>query len=316
MQKNKEAIVLLNMGGARSKKELEVFLTNMFNDQYFSTNKNSIVRKISAYYMVNKQIDSKWENYQQIANYPNVYDLAQKLVDKCNKKIEGFKTYYVMRYTEPYSKDILKQIKDDGIDTIILCPLFAHYSFPTRWSCIEDFIIMDLGPIKTGIVGPYYTYESINNIIVKDIVKSVQNTSDYNLIFSAYAIPFNDIDKYTDGGEPYEKQLIEHVEILKNILQTKGINFKSINLAYQSKTENTQWLEPSLESILENYKEQNVLLYPISFIIDNYETLFELDIKYREIANNLGIKDYKVCKCINDNDDFVEFIKNYLNEME
>ena len=33
MQENKKALVLLNMGGARNKDELKMFLTNMFNDR-------------------------------------------------------------------------------------------------------------------------------------------------------------------------------------------------------------------------------------------------------------------------------------------
>ena len=106
----------------------------------------------------------------------------------------------------------------------------------------------------------------------------------------------------------------EHVKILSEKLSQKGIIFKSINLAYQSKVGPLKWLEPSLENMLKSFKNENVIIYPIAFIVDNSETDFELDIEYREISHEIGINNYKVCKCVNDNDTFIEVIKNIIKE--
>ena len=106
--------------------------------------------------------------------------------------------------------------------------------------------------------------------------------------------------------------MIEHVKILSEKLKEKNINFKSINLAYQSKVGPMKWLEPSLEDMLKNFKEQKVIIYPIAFIVDNSETDFELSIEYKHIADEMGIKEYKVCRCVNDSDTFVEAIKDII----
>ena len=106
----------------------------------------------------------------------------------------------------------------------------------------------------------------------------------------------------------------EHVEILSKMLNEKDLNFKSINLAYQSKVGPMKWLEPSLEDMLKNFKNQKVLIYPMAFIIDNSETDFELDIEYRHISKDLGILDYKVCKCVNYNDNFIDAIKDIIDK--
>jgi ferrochelatase len=47
--------------------------------------------------------------------------------------------------------------------------------------------------------------------------------------------------------------------------------------------------------------------------VDNSETDFELDIEYREVADKIGILEYKVCKCVNDGDDFIEAIKDIIS---
>ena len=80
MQKNKKALVLLNMGGARNKAELKMFLTNMFNDKNIITVKNSIIRKMIAFFITTSRLDSAWKNYEEIGNESPINKLTEKLV--------------------------------------------------------------------------------------------------------------------------------------------------------------------------------------------------------------------------------------------
>lgn len=310
MQENKKALVLLNMGGARNKAELKMFLTNMFNDKNILTIKNPLIRKMIAYFIVTKRLDSAWENYEHIGNASPINPLTEKLVEKCNEKIEEFKTYQVMRYTPPFAQDVIKQMLDDGINEIVLLPLYPQYSTTTTKSSVEDFI--DYLPYTFGknirYIETFYKNDKFNECIINEIISNVENASEYNLIFSAHGLP----QKIVDAGDPYEIQMNEHVKILSEKLKEKNINFKSINLAYQSKVGPLKWLDPSLEDMLKNFKEQKVIIYPIAFIVDNSETDFELDIEYREIAHEMGISEYKVCRCVNDSDAFVEAIKDII----
>lgn len=310
MQENKKALVLLNMGGARNKAELKMFLTNMFNDKNILTIKNPLIRKMIAYFIVTKRLDSAWENYEHIGNASPINPLTEKLVEKCNEKIEEFKTYQVMRYTPPFAQDVIKQMLDDGINEIVLLPLYPQYSTTTTKSSVEDFI--DYLPYTFGknirYIETFYKNDKFNECIINEIISNVENASEYNLIFSAHGLP----QKIVDAGDPYEIQMNEHVKILSEKLKEKNINFKSINLAYQSKVGPLKWLDPSLEDMLKNFKEQKVIIYPIAFIVDNSETDFELDIEYREIAHEMGINEYKVCRCVNDSDAFVEAIKDII----
>ncbi|MDD2887479.1 MAG: ferrochelatase [Aliarcobacter sp.] len=310
MQENKKALVLLNMGGARNKAELKMFLTNMFNDKNIITVKNPIIRKMIAFFITTSRLDSAWKNYEHIGNASPINPLTEKLVNKCNEKIEDFKTYQVMRYTPPFAEDVIKEILNDGINEIVMLPLYPQYSTTTTKSSVEDFI--DYLPYSFGknirYIETFYKNDKFNECIVNEILNNTENPDEYNLIFSAHGLP----QKIVDAGDPYEQQMIEHVKILSEKLELKGKNFKSINLAYQSKVGPLKWLEPSLEDMIKNFKDEKVIIYPIAFIVDNSETDFELDIEYREIAHNLGIKEYKVCKCVNDSDEFIEAIKDII----
>ncbi|MBU3016068.1 ferrochelatase [Poseidonibacter lekithochrous] len=307
MQKTNKAIVLLNMGGARSKDELKMFLTNMFNDENILT-VNPILRKLIAFFIVNSRLNSAWKNYEEIGNESPINKLTEQLVSKVNNKIDEYKTYQVMRYTPPFSKDVIKQMKEDGIEEVILLPLYPQYSTTTTKSSLEDFQRYSKNAFKTRIIEPFYKNELFNNCIINEIVKNVENPSEYNLLFSAHGLPQNIVD----AGDPYEKQMIEHVDILSNILRQRGIEFNSISLAYQSKVGPLKWLEPSLDDALLDFKDDNVLIYPLAFIVDNSETDFELTIEYKEIAEEIGVNEYKVCKCVNASDEFIEAIKDII----
>ena len=310
MQKNKKALVLLNMGGARNKNELKMFLTNMFNDRNIITVKNPLIRKMIAFFITTTRLDNAWKNYEEIGNASPINPLTEKLVEKCNERIEDFTTYQVMRYTPPFANDVIKQIIKDEITEIVMLPLYPQFSTTTTKSSIEDFI--DHLPYTFGknvrYIETFYKNDRFNECIVNEIISKTLDAKEYNLIFSAHGLP----QKIVDAGDPYEEQMIEHVKILSKKLEEKNINFKSVNLAYQSKVGPMKWLEPSLDEMLKNFKEQNVVIYPIAFIVDNSETDFELDIEYREIAHEIGIKDYLVCKCVNDSDEFIEVIKDVI----
>lgn len=310
MQDRKKALVLLNMGGARNKDELKMFLTNMFNDKNILTINSNILRKFIAFIITTKRLNDAWSNYELIGNSSPINPLTVNLVEKCNEKLTEYKTYQVMRYTPPFAKDVIEEILNDKMEEIVLLPLYPQYSTTTTKSSVEDFI--DFLPYSFGknirYIETFYKNSIFNSCIVNEIEKNIKENSDFNLIFSAHGLP----QKIVDNGDPYEKQMKEHVGILSEMLENKGLKFKSINLAYQSKVGPLKWLEPSLEDMLKNFKDEKVLIYPLSFIIDNSETDFELDIEYRHISEEFGIKEYKVCKCVNDSDNFVEAIRDII----
>jgi ferrochelatase len=307
MEKTNKAIVLLNMGGARNKDELKMFLTNMFNDKNILT-VNALYRKIIAFFIVSSRLDSAWENYKEIGNESPINKLTEELVKNVNEKIPKYKTYQVMRYTPPFAPEVIAQMKEDGIEEVVLLPLYPQYSTTTTKSSLEDFQEHAKNAFKTRIIEPFYKNEMFNACIINEIISKAKNHKDVNLLFSAHGLP----QEIVDAGDPYEKQMMEHVEILTKILKKKGVEFKSISLAYQSKVGPLEWLKPSLDDALLDYKDDNVLIYPLAFIVDNSETDFELSIEYKEIADEIGVNEYKICKCVNASDAFVEAIKNMI----
>ena len=306
---NKKALVLLNMGGARSKEELKTFLINMFNDKNILTMKNDKFRSIIASFIVKSRLDEAWENYKLLGGQSPLHNLTNELVDSLKEQLSD--EYFIttaMRYTKPRAIEAIEQIKKQNIKDIILLPLYPQYSTTTTKSSIEEFIENIDGDFNITTIEPFYKNETYNDTICEEIKKVKGDEDDYFLIFSAHGLPQKIIKK----GDPYQQQIEEHIAILKKKLKEKDITFQGIHLAYQSKVGPMRWLEPSLDYMLSFFKNKKVIIYPIAFIIDNSETVFELDIEYRELAQKIGVDSYKVCRCVNNHPNFIKAIKDII----
>jgi len=301
----KKALVLINMGAARSKDELEVFLRNMFNDENILTIKNSTFRSMIASFIVMTRLNKAWENYEEIGGSSPLHQLTDELIEALQEQLPEYYVTAAMRYTSPFSQTAIARIKEQGIKDVVLFPMYPHYSTTTTKSSVEDFIQKAEDTFNIEVIEPYYDNFSFNKGICDDIIKALGKYNDFHLIFSAHGLP----QKVVDKGDPYQEQIEKHVELLKDKLTYYAVNIKSINLAYQSKVGPMKWLTPSLDDMLKHFKGEKVLIYPIAFTIDNSETVFELEIEYRELAEKLGIKEYRVAPCLNSNATFVEAIK-------
>ena len=290
-----KAIILLNMGGARSKEELKEFLYNMFKDKRII---DSSIRYLLAPLISNLRYKKVWKNYEKIGG-SRIYTLTQKLCDEM-KKHTTFDVVYAMRYTKPTLKEVIFKY-----DEVVLLPLYPHYSFTTYESSLDELKEINYNG-KITIIKPFFSHKDFNKIIVDKITNSINNPNEWNLIFSAHGLPQKMIKK----GDRYKEDIESHFQILKNLLP----NFKSINLAYQSRFGFTKWLTPYLDEELEKFKNENVLIYPLSFMIDNSETDLELKIEYKHLANKIGIKNYKVVECPNNDEEVAKFLVKIANE--
>jgi len=293
-----KAIVLLNMGGPRNLDEVEVFLRNMFLDKYILP-APLLIRKFLSWYITNKRKEEAKSNYKLLGGKSPIVGYTESLIQKLSKKYD---TYQVMRYTPPFAKEVI--LKLTKYDEIVAIPLYPHYSQTTTKSSVED--LMNEAKkynleSKIRVIEPYFDNEKYNELIIKKIKETLKNddASEFDLIFSAHGLPKKIIDK----GDVYQSHIEKNVEILKEKLK----EFKSVNLAYQSRLGPMEWIRPYLDDKLKVVGKK-VIIYPIAFTIDNSETEFELDIEYRKIAEDLGIEDYRVAKCLNDDDEFVEFL--------
>ena len=306
----KETVVLFNMGGANSIKEVDTFLINMFNDYHILNIKNSFMRSIIAKKIVNKIKPNVIKHYEAIGGKSPINEYTEKLVNKLNK-LDSLKDYkYVMNYSNLSAYNVLKELKHNNVREITLFSMYPQYSEVTVKSSLESIykVMKKLKyKAKINIVDRYYYDDNYNNAVVKLIKESIKykNSEEYILIFSAHSIPKIHIDK----GDPYKYECHCNAEILKDKLYKEGLYFKDIVLSYQSKIGKLEWLSPTTIDMVKKYSGEKLIIYPLAFTIDNSETIYEIDIEYRkEAINKYNIKDFILCPCLNDSTSFAKTI--------
>ena len=78
-------------------------------------------------------------------------------------------------------------------------------------------------------------------------------------------------------------------------------------LSYQSRVGPLKWIGPSTDNVIvENSKiGKHIVLVPIAFVSEHSETLVELDIEYKKLAEENGCKNYTRVPALGTSKDFI-----------
>lgn len=198
------------------------------------------------------------------------------------------RVYVGMRYWHPFIEDTIKQIYDEGIRAVLAISLYPHYSLATAGSALKRFNdAIKPFPIESSSISSWYSYPRYIDALV-DVIKkgmeSFKNGSGLNMdvLFSAHSLPAS----IAESGDPYVSHIMGTIEEVAKRMDIKW------HLSYQSKSGPVRWLGPSTEDKIRELAGKgvrNLLIVPISFVSDHIETLYEIDILYRELACGLGI---------------------------
>lgn len=311
----KTGILLLNMGGPNNIDEVEMFLRNMFADKNILPT-NPLTRKLVGTIIIKKRLSEAKTNYESIGGKSPLAKISMSLASKV-EDIVDVPVALAMRYVPPFASDALQKFHRDGIEEIVLFPMYPQYSTTTTMSSVEDVRhrCRELGYApKISVIAPYANDSRYVEIQVDMIEQKLMEhkSEELDLILSAHGLPLDIIE----GGDPYEEQVEKNVIHIKKELKNRNIIFNNIILAYQSKVGGGAWLEPNLVDVLRAPRNLNVLIFPMAFTVDNSETIFELDIEHREIAQKIGYEKYLVAKCPNDSSKFANLISSLVAEKE
>lgn len=303
------------MGGPGSIFEIESFLKRIFTDPLILNIKSEFGRKMLANFITHQRLDEAKRNYQLIGGKSPIIEHTLKITQRLNElDSERFYTY-AMRYTAPFAYDVLDDIKKQGFESVILFSMYPQFCRSTIYSSIVDaknaLKSLNFQP-QLHIISDYATHPSYIQCAVQKIKESLahDNPQDFLLLLSAHSLPLSRIKQ----GDPYQNECEANLKAIQESLEKENINFKKILLAYQSKVGMMKWLGPSTQETLNKYKKHKLILYPLSFTVDNSETIYELCIQYAHLARDLGIPEYRVCKCFNDDEMFIQAILRIINE--
>ena len=206
-----------------------------------------------------------------------------------------FKVYIGMRYWHPLIEEVVPAISRDGVKKLIALSMYPHYSLATAGSSISRLMeIIEEYPIEVLSISSWHDHplyiEALTDVIKRGLDSftsdsdkmGTEGLKDIQVLFSAHNLP----ESLIKEGDPYVNQVRGTIKEVVKRLHIKW------SLSYQSKSGPVKWLEPSTEETLKRFANlgyKNILLIPISFVSDHIETLYEIDILYKDMATQLGL---------------------------
>ena len=311
----KKAVILFNLGGPDKLENVEPFLFNLFNDPAI-LNLPTFLRYPLAKLIANRRAPTAKKIYQELGGSSPILKLTEEqasaLEFKLNEDDNGskYKCFIVMRCWHPRAENVVKEVIDYGPDEIILMPLYPQYSAATSGSSINEWQNIckkNNFEVKTCTLCCYPTDDNFIQAHKDEIVKKIKNLDNFKLIFSAHGLPEKNIKK----GDPYQWQVEQSVDRI-----VKSLNIKNLDwiLSYQSRVGPLKWIGPSTEDIIvENSKlGKQIVLVPIAFVSEHSETLVELDIEYKELADKNGCKNYIRVPALGKNENYIKAMSNLI----
>ena len=311
----RKAVILFNLGGPDKLENVKPFLFNLFNDPAI-INLPSFFRYPLAKLISSRRTPTAKKIYQELGGSSPILKLTEEqskaLELKLNNddKTSEYKCFIVMRCWHPRAEKVVNNVRDFNPDEIILMPLYPQYSAATSGSSIKewkDICKKNNLNIKTSTICCYPTDENFVLAHKEEIIKKINNLESFKLIFSAHGLPEKNIKK----GDPYQWQVEQSVNKIVESLDIKNLDWI---LSYQSRVGPLKWIGPSTEDIIvENSKlGKHIVLVPIAFVSEHSETLVELDIEYKELADKNGCKNYTRVPALGTNENYIKAMSNLI----
>lgn len=336
----KVAVILQNMGGPISEDAVAPFLYNLFMDEdIIKIPLKGGARRAFVGWFSKKRAAKVATKYAEISpcvngctgrmDCPN--RLAQRGSTCCspiNPETErqrsalqtalnaagGSTQYEVLtcfRYTKPDTADTLDYLEKHAFDELVILPLYPHFSYTTSASGFNEWRRhlqqrTIEGKWKTHYINSYHLdehYIAALNARIDEALATIpaETRDEVQLIFSAHGTPIAE----REAGDPYSVQLRETV---RAVMSARGNDLPYWE-TFQSKVGPAKWLEPNTEEfikVLRGYGIRHLLVVPIAFVQDHIETLHEIGIEFREVAEHVGIETFAVCKALNDHPRFIQ----------
>ena len=292
------AVVLFNLGGPDCPAAIKPFLLNLFRDPAI-LRVPFFIRPLLARIIARARVAPATENYAILGGKSPLLELTQEQaraleVALSSGEIEA-RCFIAMRYWHPFSLEAARALLAWGADEVFLLPLYPHFSTTTTGSSLAAW---REAAAQVGLARPVTTlccwfrdggYVAATAAIVQGSLAEARRTATAPLrvLFSAHGLP----ETIVARGDPYQFQIESTVQA---VVDRMGVPDLDWQVCYQSRATPQKWLDPSTEAAIEAAARDRVavLVVPIAFVSEHSETLVELDVEYRELAEKMDVPGY------------------------
>jgi len=298
-------VLLLNLGGPEKPDDVEPFLYNLFSDRQIIRLGPAFLQKPIAKFIARRRAPQSSANYNKIGGGSPIRRITDQQAHALEKLLSDKGNFMVrscMRYWHPFATEAVRDMINGGVKQIVALPLYPHYSIATTGSSMTDLqkTLLKHPSLSIKEIRSWPDQSSYIQCLAKRITEGISlfDGEDVQVVYSAHSLP----KKFITDGDPYVEETMITIKAVEQITGQKG------QLCFQSRSGPVEWVEPSTPDMLHQLAQKgckNILMVPISFVSDHVETLYEIDMLYRDMAKELGIR-LESTRGLNDDPEFIE----------
>lgn len=293
------AVVLFNLGGPDGPEAVQPFLFNLFNDPAILGVPN-LIRPWLAKLISSRRAPEAQKIYAELGGGSPLLPNTQAQADALTAALDDIgeiRTFIAMRYWHPFSGETARAVKDFAPDRIVLLPLYPQFSTTTSGSSLADWhraaraVGID-APAKAVCCYPAMDgfIEALTELTRAGIAKAKSDAPDkpVRVLFTAHGLP----EKIVKKGDPYA----DHVgRTVAPVVERLGLgpgrgeagDLDEYSICFQSRVGPLKWIGPYTDAEIVRCAEDGyaAVVVPVAFVSEHSETLVELDIEYRQLAD-------------------------------
>jgi ferrochelatase len=291
------AVVLFNLGGPDSLAAVEPFLFNLFNDPAI-VGLPTVLRLPLAWLLARRRARTARDIYARIGGasplLANTEAQAAALLRQL-ADLGQIRVFLCMRYWHPMSDAAAAAVRSYAPDCVVLLPLYPQFSSTTTassWTAWRKAALAVGLAVPEKLVCCYPTADGFvaaaAELVQKGIVEAKSRTgSRLRVLFSAHGLP----KKVIARGDPYASEVQRSA---RTIAERLGLAAGDWTVCFQSRVGPLEWIGPSTDDEIRRAGRDGVgiVLFPIAFVCEHSETLVELDMDYRKLAEQCGVRCY------------------------
>ena len=303
------AIVLFYLGGPDSLEAVRPFLTNLFNDPAI-IRLPGLLRGLVARLIAGRRAPVARQIYAQMGNRSPILPNTEAQARALEQALGGeMKCFIAMRYWHPMTAETVAAVKSYAPEQIILLPLYPQFSTTTTASSYKIWCdeakrqaltaptrLVCCWPVEEGFVSAAAALIEAGLARVRVQAPAAEPL----VIFSAHGLP----KKIVTDGDPYVTQVEASAGA---IAQRLGSGPEQWMITYQSRVGPLEWVGPATDAVIAQAAKEKraIVVFPIAFVSEHSETLVELDIEYRHLAERNGAAAYERIGAVATHADFI-----------
>jgi ferrochelatase len=288
------AVVLFNLGGPDSLDAVQPFLRNLFGDPAI-IGLPGWLRLPLARFVSRRRAPKARKIYAQIGGASPILGQTEAQAMALEEALNdgaadghAWRTFVCMRYWHPLTDEAVQRVRAFAPDRIVLLPLYPQFSTTTTASSVAAWRAEAARLAAPGLVCCYPQEAGFIEASVELVRRELDELGDgkVRVLFSAHGLP----EKIVRAGDPYQWQVEQTAQAI-----AAAARLDDWSVCYQSRVGPLKWIGPATHDEIARAGRERISLvvYPLAFVSEHSETLVELDIDYRALAEAAGVPRYR-----------------------